>query len=315
MDIVVTDGFTLHPGDLDWSPIAALGRLKVYDRTPQNLIVDRCKSAEIILTNKVPLSAETLQQLPRLKYIGVLATGYNVIDTAAAKEQGIVVCNVPGYGAASVAQHVFALLLEWTNAAGLHIATVRQGKWQQADDWCYTEQPIMELAGKTFGIVGMGSIGQKTAQIAQAFGMQVIFYNPSSKENGTGIQVSLAEVFSNSDVVSLHCPLKEDNAAFVNYALLQTMKRTAFLINTARGQLIQEGDLAQALQEGIIAGAALDVLSAEPPPAGNPLLQAPNCLITPHNAWMSREARRRLLQITAQNIAAFQNGMPENKVA
>lgn len=314
MNIVVTDGYTLNNGDLSWHALAQLGTLTVYDRTPADLIVPRCMDADIVLTNKVPFSRDTLAQLPQLQCICVLATGYNVIDTTAAKENGIVVCNVPGYGTASVAQHAFALLLELTNNVGLHSTTVRQGKWQHARDWCYTEKPIMELWGKTFGIIGLGSIGLQAAHIAAAFGMKVAFYNPSLKQGVKGEQKSLTSVFEESDVVSLHCPLKENNAGFVNYALLQKMKPTAYLLNTSRGQLIHEPHLARALDEGVIAGAALDVLSSEPPSENNPLLQARNCLITPHNAWMSKEARQRIMDITAQNITAFLKGMPANRV-
>ncbi|OLY93824.1 glycerate dehydrogenase [Cnuella takakiae] len=313
--IVVADGYTLNPSDLDWAPLEALGTLTVYDRTPSGKVVERCKDAQLILTNKVVLDTIILEQLPQLKYIGVLATGYNVIDTAAAKALGITVCNVPGYGTASVAQHTIALLLELTNAVGKHHASVQAGKWQTSADWCYTQQPIMELAGKTMGIVGMGSIGKQVAQIAAALGMQVIYYNPSEKKNAAGTQTSLAELFRHSDVVSLHCPLTPSNTGFVNKVLLQQMKPTAFLLNTARGQLINEADLAAALKAGVLAGAALDVLSAEPPRDGNPLLDAPNCIITPHNAWVSREARSRVMEITTANVQAFLEGKPQNRVA
>lgn len=313
--IVVTDGYTLNPGDLDWASIEALGALTVYDRTPSGKVVERSKDAQLILTNKVVLNQTILEQLPQLKYIGVLATGYNVIDTAAAKALGITVCNVPGYGTASVAQHTIALLLELTNAVGKHHASVQAGKWQTSADWCYTEQPIMELAGKTMGIVGMGSIGKQVAQIAAALGMQVIYYNPSEKKDAPGMQTSLADLFRQSDVVSLHCPLTQNNTGFVNKGLLQQMKPTAFLLNTARGQLINEADLAAALKAGVPAGAALDVLSAEPPQDSNPLLNAPNCIITPHNAWVSREARARVMEVTTANIQAFLEGKPQNRVA
>lgn len=313
--IVVSDGYTLNPGDLDWSPIESLGKLTVYDRTQPNEVAARCKDTAIVLTNKTVLDKGVLEQLPRLKYIGVLATGYNVVDTNTAKAMGITVCNVPGYGTASVAQHTIALLLELTNAVGKHHASVQAGKWQSAADWCYTEQPIIELAGKTLGIVGMGSIGRQVAQIASALGMNICFYNPSEKPDAPGTQTSLADLFRQSDVVSLHCPLTQDNKGFVNKNLLQLMKPSAFLLNTSRGQLINEGDLAAALEEGVLAGAALDVLSAEPPKDGNPLLEAPNCIITPHNAWVSREARARIMEITAANIKAFLEGKPQNRVA
>jgi glycerate dehydrogenase len=314
MKIVVTDGHTLNPGDISWEPVKAFGELLVYDRTPAELIAERCREADIVLTNKVPFTKETLTALPHLKFISVTATGYNVIDTKAARGQGVPVSNVPGYGTASVAQHVFALLLELTNHVGRNAKTVAAGKWQQAADWCYTEAPVMELAGKTFGVVGFGNIGQKAAGIAAAFGMNIIYYNPRVKDSPVGRQVALEEIFSDSDVVSLHCPLTGANQEFVNTALLRTMKPTALLINTARGQLINEQDLAEALNQGIIAGAALDVLSKEPPSGGNPLLQAKNCIITPHNAWISREARERIMSVTTSNVAAFINGHPVNIV-
>jgi len=314
MKIVVTDGYTLNPGDISWDAIKALGELIVYDRTPADKIVERCSNAEVVLTNKAPFTKETLAALPKLQFIGVTATGYNVIDTKPAAEQGIVVSNVPGYGTASVAQHVFALLLELTNHVGKNAQSVAAGKWQQSADWCYAEAPVMELDGKTFGVVGFGNIGQKAAAIAGAFGMQVIYYNPRPKESTPGRQVKLEELFTGSDIVSLHCPLSSSNQEFVNAALLQTMKPSAFLINTARGQLIQEKDLADALNRGTIAGAALDVLSKEPPSEGNPLLQAKNCIVTPHNAWISREARQRIMSVTASNLAAFISGQPVNVV-
>ncbi len=314
IQIVVTDGYTLNSGDLSWQSLANLGELTVYDRTPVEEIVTRCQEADIVLTNKVPFSGATLSQLPRLRCISVLATGYNVIDTVAAKAQGVVVCNVPGYGTASVAQHTFALILELSNGVGRNSASVRAGNWQRASDWCYTEQPIVELAGKTLGIVGMGSIGQQVAQIATAFGMEVVYFNPSEKPGVAGSSRSLTELFATSDFISLHCPLKADNTGFVDKDLLRQMKPTACLVNTSRGPLIHEADLATALNEGWIAGAALDVLSTEPPSEHNPLLQAQNCIITPHNAWMSREARQRIMEITAKNIEAFLAGTPQHQV-
>jgi len=314
MKIVVTDGYTLNPGDLSWDKIKALGELEVYDRTPVELIAERCRNAEVVLTNKVPFTKETMAALPQLKLISVLATGYNVIDTKAAREQGVTVSNVPGYGTASVAQHVFALLLELTNHVGLNARTTAAGKWQQSADWCYTEAPVTELAGKIFGVVGFGNIGQRAGSIAKALGMQVVYYNPGIKDSVFGLQVELKDLFSHSDFISLHCPLTATNQEFVNAALLKTMKPSAVLINTARGQLINEQDLADALNHHVIAGAALDVLSKEPPSDSNPLLKAQNCIITPHNAWISREARGRIMAITASNIDAFLKGEPENVV-
>jgi len=314
MKIVVTDGYTLNPGDLSWDKIKALGELEVYDRTPVELIAERCRNAEVVLTNKVPFTKETMAALPQLKLISVLATGYNVIDTKAAREQGVTVSNVPGYGTASVAQHVFALLLELTNHVGLNARTTAAGKWQQSADWCYTEAPVTELAGKIFGVVGFGNIGQRAGSIAKALGMQVVYYNPGIKDSVFGLQVELKDLFSHSDFISLHCPLTATNQEFVNATLLKTMKPSAVLINTARGQLINEQDLADALNHHVIAGAALDVLSKEPPSDSNPLLKAKNCIITPHNAWISREARGRIMAITASNIDAFLKGEPENVV-
>jgi len=314
MKIVVTDGYAVNPGDLSWDEIKIFGDLIVYERTTPELLVERCCDADIVLANKVPFSKETLAKLLQLKFISVLATGYNVIDTKAAAAQGILVSNVPGYGTASVAQHVFALLLEITNHVGSNAQFVADGKWQYALDWCYTVAPVTELSGKTFGVVGFGNIGQNAAAIANAFGMQVIYYNPNKKPSGIGEQVALAQVFSDSDFISLHCPLTAETNEFVNAKLLKTMKPTAVLINTARGQLINEQDLADALDQNIIAGAALDVLSKEPPLETNPLLKAKNCIITPHNAWISIEARKRIIAVTVSNIAAFINGAPVNVV-
>lgn len=314
MRIVITDAYPLNPGDLDWEMISTLGELTVYDRTPAELITERSKEADIILTNKVSFTRNILIELPQLKLINVLATGYDIIDIIAAKEKGITVCNVPAYGTASVAQHAFALLLELTNHAGKHAASTAAGKWQHSKDWCYTESPIMELSAKTFGIVGFGNIGQQTARIADAFGMNVIYCSAHKKETAIGQYADAETLFTESDVVSLHCPLRKDTFQFVNQHLLQLMKSAAFLINTSRGQLIQEQDLADALNNNGIAGAALDVLSAEPPHPDNPLLTAKNCIITPHNAWMSKEARQRILNATATNIQAFLNGAPVNVV-
>lgn len=313
--IIVTDGYTLNPGDLSWKPIELLGELKVYDRTKPDEIIDRCCDANIVLTNKVPFNETTLSKLPALKMIGVLATGYNVIDVPAAAKKGIVVCNVPAYGTASVAQHTIALLLELTNQVGKHAASVAAGEWVKAPDWCYQKAPITELAGKTMGIVGWGNIGQQTARIAQAFDMRVLYYNPSKKEKAFAEWLPLPDLFAQSDFVSLHCPLKPDNTGFVNNDLLQVMKQSAYIINTSRGPLINEQHLADALNNGQVAGAALDVLSTEPPSPENPLLTAKNCMITPHNAWISKEARQRVMDITAANIKAFLQHSPIHVVA
>lgn len=247
--------------------------------------------------------------------IGVLATGYNIVDVAAAKEKGIIVCNVPAYATAAVAQYVFALLLSLTNHISLHNASVKAGEWVNNSDWSYSKAPILELAGKIMGIVGLGNIGRQTAAIAEAFSMQVLYYSRHKKQDtGNAEYASLETVFKKSDMVSLHCPLQADNNRFVNKALLETMKPTALFINTARGQLVNEQDLADALNSNTIAGAALDVLSKEPPPAVNPLLSAKNCIITPHLAWNTKEARLRVMQTTAENIQSFISGKPVNVV-
>ena len=312
--IVVTDGYTLIPGDLSWKEIEALGELKVYDRTKPEEIVDRCRDANIILTNKVPFNEATIAELSKLKMIGVTATGYNIIDVQAAAKKGIVVCNVPAYGTASVAQHTIALLLELTNQVGKHATSVATGDWVRSADFSYQLAPITELAGKTLGIVGWGNIGEQTARIAQALGMELLYYNPSKKENAFARWVSLQELFAKADYVSLHCPLKPDNLCFVNHDIIQVMKSGACIINTSRGQLINEQHLADALNNGRIAGAALDVLSVEPPSPQNPLLTAKNCIITPHIAWISKEARQRVMATTVANVAGFLNSKPVNVV-
>jgi len=305
MKIVVTDGYTLNPGDLSWEKIALLGDLTVYDRTPIELIEERCATAEIILSNKTPFDRDMISKLSSLKMIGVLATGYNVIDTMAAREKNILVCNVPGYGTASVAQHTIALILELTNRVGLHTASVKAGDWVVSADWAYSRSPLIELAGKTLGIVGLGNIGRQTAIIAQAIGMKVIYNTPHKKKDVPYEYLNIEELFAKSDFISLHCPLNASNAGFVNETVIKKMKLSSFLINTARGQLINEQDLADALNHQGISGAALDVLSSEPPFQNNPLLTAQHCLITPHNAWMSREARGRIMNITEQNILSY----------
>lgn len=313
--IVVTDGYTLNPGDLSWKQVEQFGELTVYDRMQAHEIADKCRDANIVLTNKVPFNEATLAKLPHLKMIGVTATGYNIIDVQAATKGNIIVCNVPAYGIASVAQHTIALLLELTNQVGKHAASVAAGEWTKCPDFSYQKAPISELAGKTMGIVGWGNIGQQTARIAQALGMELCYYNPRKKEKAFAPWLSLRELFAKSDVVSLHCPLTPDNTGFVNTALIGHMKPSAFILNTARGPLINEQDLADALNKDRIAGAGLDVLSTEPPAAQNPLLSAKNCIITPHNAWVSGEARQRVMDITISNIAAFLNGAPVNKVS
>ena len=314
MKIVATDGYTLNPGDLSWDGIRALGELVIYERSPVETLAERCRDADVVLTNKTPFSKETLAALPSLRLISVTATGHNIVDSVAAKAQKVLVSNVPAYGTDSVAQHVIALLLELTNHVGRNARATAAGKWQTAIDWCFTEAPVMELAGKTFGIVGFGHIGQQVARIAKAFGMRVLYYNPRPKDTDLATLAGLDELFATSDVISLHCPLTSTNQEFVNKALLGRMKPSALLINTARGQLINEQDLADALNANVIAGAGLDVLSKEPPVNGNPLLTAANCIVTPHNAWISKEARLRIMQVTTANVEAFLKGKPQNVV-
>jgi len=312
--IVVLDGFTLNPGDLDWRELAALGELTVHERTGAAQVVERATGAEIVLTNKTPISAEAMAQLPGVRCIGVLATGHNVVDTAAAKGRGIPVCNVPGYGTASVAQHVWALLLELTQRAGHHAASVRDGRWSASPDFCYWDFPLIELAGLTLGIVGYGEIGRAVARIGRAFGMEVVATTRTARPGTDVPLISLDELFARADVITLHCPLTPETQGMVNAARLASMKPTAFLINTSRGPLVVEADLAAALNAGKIAGTALDVLAVEPPSSDNPLLTARNCLITPHIAWATHAARARLMAVVVANVKAFLDGRPANVV-
>ncbi len=312
--IVVLDGHTLNPGDLDWRAVGALGELTVHARSEDAEIIARAAGAEILLTNKTQISAETIAALPALRFIGVLATGVNVVDTGAARARGIPVCNVPAYGTASVAQHVFALLLELTQRTGHHAQTVREGRWSECPDFCYWDFPLVELAGRTLGIVGCGSIGEAVARVGIAFGMKVIA-SAQRPRSVDGVEfVSTEEIFRRADVITLHCPLTEETRGLVNFARIATMKPSAFLINTGRGPLVVEQDLADALNAGRLAGAALDVLSTEPPPAGNPLFTAKNCIITPHIAWATHASRARLMDVVAENIRAFLAGQPRNVV-
>ncbi len=316
MKIVVLDGYTANPGDLDWSPLAALGELTVHDRTPAELTLERSAGARALLTNKVVLGARELAALPDLRYIGVLATGFNVVDVAAAREREVVVTNVPAYSTPSVAQHVFALLLEMARGVGRHADLVRQGRWSTSPDFAFWATPQTEVAGLTFGIVGFGAIGQAVARIAAVFGMRVLVHTrtPAPAAWPEITFVSLDELFARADVVSLHCPLTEATRGLVNAARLAAMKPTAYLINAGRGPLVDEAALAAALHAGQIAGAGLDVLSQEPPPADNPLLTAPNCVITPHLAWATRAARQRLLDVAIDNVRAFVEGREQNRV-
>jgi glycerate dehydrogenase len=313
--IVVLDGFTLNPGDLDWSGLQSLGEFTVHDRTPPQETVARASGAEIVLTNKTVLDAAVIAALPQLRYIGVLATGYNVVDIAAAAARGIPVTNTPGYGTPAVAQHAFALLLELTQHAGHHAATTRTGRWCDSADFCYWDMPLVELAGLTLGIVGYGAIGRAVARIGRAFGMSIVAHTepPCAPEDGVEF-APLDEVFRRADVVTLHCPLTEASRNLVNARRLSLMKSTAFLINTSRGPLVVEQALADALNGGRIAGAGLDVLAVEPPGRANPLLTAKNCFVTPHIAWATRAARQRLMDIAVANVRAFLGGRPQNVV-
>jgi glycerate dehydrogenase len=316
MNIVYLDGYTLNPGDLDWAPLRQLGTFTFYDRTPAELVVERAAEADIILTNKVFISADIMAQLPQLKYVGITATGYNNVDLNAARSHGITVTNVKGYGTTSVAQHTFSLLLALTTRPELHSQSVRQGDWVRADDWCYWKTPLVELSGKTMGLIGLGDIGSQVAAIALAFGMRVIAHRKSSASAGEGIElVDLKTLFQESDVVSLHCPLTPETEGIINKESIAMMKPTAYLINTGRGPLINEKALAESLNEGKLAGAGVDVLSTEPPKADNPLLTATNCIITPHIAWALIESRLRLLNLVADNISAYTGGNPINVVS
>jgi len=317
MRLVVLDGYTLNPGDNPWTEVAKQVDLTVHDRTAPEEIVERAATAEIVLTNKTPLSAATLAQLPQLRFISVLATGYNIVDTSAAEERGIVVSNVPEYSTDSVAQLVLAMLLHFCHQPARHDQAIRNGHWQNCGDFCFWIAPLRELVGLKMGIVGFGRIGRRVGELAHALGMEVLAFDvnpqvpPAYQPFGWR---SLEELFSQSDVVTLHCPQTSDNAGLVNRQLLSRMKPTALLINAARGGLVVEQDLADALNQGVLAGAALDVLSCEPPPAEHPLLHAQNCLLTPHIAWATVEARRRMMAVTAENVAAFLRGQPQNVV-
>lgn len=317
MKIVVLDGYALNPGDLSWEGLGKFGELTVFDRTTPEEITQRATGADVLFTNKTPVRENLIDQLPQLKFIGVLATGYNIVDVTAASRRGIVVSNIPAYGSYSVAQLTFALLLELCHHVQRHSDSVREGKWTKASDWCYWDYPLVELAGKTMGIIGYGNIGQKVGAMAAAFGMRVIYTGRSLTADGVaavGQRVGLEDLLPESDVVSIHCPLTPETNGLINAATLRRMKKTAFLLNTSRGPIIVDRDLAEALNDGIISGAGIDVLSAEPPPANNPLLAARNCVITPHIAWATREARSRLMNMAEENLAAFVSGAPINVV-
>lgn len=318
MKIVILDGYTENPGDLSWSGFEALGELTVYDRTTDHsLIVQRIGDAEAVYTNKTPITAETIQACPSLKYIGVLATGYNVVDVKAAKEAGIIVTNIPTYGTDAVSQYAIALLLELCHHIGEHSQCVKRGDWTNNADWCFWNYPLVELAGKTMGIIGFGRIGQGTARIAQALGMKVLAYDTYKAE---GVETEnckyaeLDEVLASSDVISLHCPLFPATEGIINRETISKMKDGVMIINDSRGPLIVESDLRDALNSGKVAGAAVDVVSTEPIRMDNPLLDAKNCIITPHIAWAPKESRQRLMNIAVDNLKAYVEGSPVNVV-
>lgn len=317
MKIVVLDGFTLNPGDLSWSGLEELGSLTVYDRTPIDEIIKRVADADIVFTNKTPLTRETLAELTSVKYIGVLATGYNVVDTVAAKEFGKVVTNIPTYGTTAVAQFVFALLLEICHHVGDHDQEVKNGAWTNGQDFCFWNYPLIELAGKNLGIIGMGRIGQATAKIGMALGMKILAVDDYCIEELKGPQfeyLSLEEMYAQADIISLHCPLFDSTLGMINKDSIAKMKDGVIIINTSRGPLINEMDLAEALNSGKVAAAAVDVLSVEPAKMENPLMQAKNCIITPHIAWAPKESRERLMNIAVDNLVQFSKGNQVNVV-
>ena len=316
MKIVVLDGYTENPGDLSWEKLEAMGELTVYDRTPADKVIERIGDAEIVYTNKTPISRETLEACPDIKFISVLATGYNIVDIAAAKERGIPVANVPTYGTASVAQFAIALLLEVCHHAAHHDRAVHEGRWESNPDWCFWDYPLIELAGKTMGIIGLGRIGQATARIAGALGMRVIASDSVRTEAGAEVAeyVELDNLLEESDVIALHCPLFPDTEGIINKNTIAKMKDGVIIINNSRGPLIVEQDLADALNSGKVYAAGLDVVSTEPIRGDNPLLGAKNCIITPHISWAPRESRARIMETSAENLKAFLGGAPVNIV-
>lgn len=319
MKIVVLDGYAENPGDLSWDALGNLGELTVYDRTSYTespLIAERIGDAEVVVVNKTPVSRETIDRCGGIRLIAMLATGYNVVDYRYAREKGIPVVNVPAYGTASVSQYAIALLLEVCHHIGHHARTVQEGRWTGCADWCYWDYPLIELDGKTAGIIGFGRIGQATGRSARALGMNVLAYNPHESEAGRaiGTYVALPELLERSDVIFLHCRLTPENERMIDRTSIARMKDGAILINNARGQLIDEQDVADALRSGKLGAAALDVVSAEPIRADNPLLGAPNCILTPHMSWGAREARQRIMDVTAENIRAYLAGAPVNVV-
>lgn len=317
MKIVVLDGYSLNPGDLSWARLERLGVVRIYDRTKEDEIEKRIGDAQIVITNKTSITRDLLEKKKDIRYIGVLATGYNVVDIDAARDHGVVVTNIPAYGTQAVAQYVFALLLELCHRVGHHDERVKTGGWSRSEDFCFWDFPLIELAGKTMGLIGYGRIGQATAKIAKAFGMDVVAHTPRKTE---GIEdevefVDLAELYRRSDIISLHCPLKDDNIRMINTQTISEMKDGVKIINTARGPLIDEDDLLNALNSGKVSGAALDVLTIEPALENNPLYGAKNCIITPHIAWAPREARERLLNIAVDNLEVYLKGDIQNEVS
>lgn len=318
MKIVVLDGYTVNPGDLTWDGLAQLGELTVYDRTPKELVIERIGDAEAVFSNKTVISEEILTNCPSVRFIGVLATGYNVIDVKAADERGIIVCNIPSYGTDAVSQFTIALLLELCHHIGDHSERVKRGVWTESKDFCFWSHPLVELAGKTMGIIGFGKTGRGTARIAQAMGMKILAYKkgmiPREQLNEGIEQATLEELLSKSDVISLHCPLFQDTRGMINKDTINMMKDGVIIINTARGPLIVEEDLKDALIRGKVAQAAVDVVSSEPIGEDNPLLSAPNVIITPHIAWAPKEARQRLMDIAVENLREYIKGTPVNTV-
>ncbi len=316
MKMVILDGGVINPGDLSWDGFSSFANVITYDRTNADEIVERAKDAEIIITNKTPLSAKTIEQLPNLRYIGLVATGYDVVDIEAAAKRNIPVCNVVAYGVDTVAQHVMALLLELTRAISAHSDTVKAGQWNKCDDWCYWLKPLRDLSEMRMGVVGFGNIGHKVGHMAHIMGMQVQAYNRSAKtcSEYPCTFVDLDTIFATSDVISLHCPLNDESRHLVDAKRLASMKPGSIIINTARGPLLNEAHVADALHSGQLGGLGVDVLSTEPPAADNPLLTAPNCLITPHISWATRKARANILRLAAENVQAWINGNAQNVV-
>lgn len=316
MDIVVLDGYTENPGDLSWEGFEKLGSLTVYDRTAPEKIAERIGSAEAVIVNKTPIGRETLDLCPRIRYIGVLATGFNVVDVAAAREKGVVVCNIPTYGTDAVAQFAIAMLLEICHHTAHHSQAVHDGRWETCADWCFWDYPLIELSGKTMGIIGFGRIGQATGRVAKALGMRVIAYDGRASDAGRTLAeyVTLDALFTRADVIALHCPLTPETKEIINRESIAKMKDGVIILNNSRGALIAEADLAEALNAGKVYAAGLDVVSVEPILGNNPLLKAKNCVITPHISWAPRESRQRLMDIAAQNLAAFIGGDPVNVV-